>query len=124
MTIRVKRVYDEPSAEDGERILVDRLWPRGLSREKASITAWMREIAPSDDLRKWYSHRVELWDEFRKRYWKELDSMPEPVGRLIDMSEKGNVTLLFSTKELNANNAVALREYIETKYRRRRPGKR
>lgn len=111
--IRVKRVYDPPSSEDGTRILVDRLWPRGLTKEKARIDLWLKEIAPSNELRKWYGHDPGRWAEFKKRYYGELQRQEEARQALLDRVRKGTVTLLFGSKELRINNAYALKEYLE-----------
>jgi uncharacterized protein YeaO (DUF488 family) len=114
-TVGVKRVY-EPSAEsDGFRVLVDRLWPRGLTKEKARVDLWLREIAPGDALRQWFNHEPEKWEEFKKRYAKELESRPELLEQLRQYLEKGKVTLLFGSKEERYNNARALQEYLEKK---------
>ena len=110
--LKTKRIYELPSSDDGERILVDRLWPRGLSKEKARIDEWMKEIAPSDELRNWYRHENAKWDEFRNRYFSELETKKELVDRLRQKSRKKDVTLLFSTRA-EKNNAVALKEYLE-----------
>jgi uncharacterized protein YeaO (DUF488 family) len=110
--IRAKRIYEPPSRQDGRRILVDRLWPRGLTKEKASIDAWMKELSPSTELRKWYSHDPEKWDEFRRRYFRELEEHLEAVEELAAAAKTRTVTLLFSTKEEERNNAVALAEYL------------
>ncbi len=110
--LKTKRIYELPSNDDGERILVDRLWPRGLSKEKARIDEWMKEIAPSDELRNWYRHEDAKWDEFRNRYFSELETKKELVDRLRQKSRKKDVTLLFSTRA-EKNNAVALKEYLE-----------
>ena len=113
MKLNVKRVYLPASKKDGLRILVDRLWPRGISKEKSKIDLWLKEIAPSNDLRKWYNHEPEKWDEFKKKYFKELSSNPEPLNLLIEKAAKETATLLYSSKEERFNNAVALKEYIE-----------
>lgn len=110
--LRVKRVYDTPEASDGRRILVDRLWPRGLSREKAAVDVWLKEVAPSNELRKWYEHDPEKWEEFRRRYFAELDANETAVAELRREVGKGSATLLFGSKEAELNNAVALREYL------------
>ncbi|HLV26220.1 MAG TPA: DUF488 family protein [Gemmatimonadales bacterium] len=112
MNLRVKRVYDEPSGDDGLRVLVDRLWPRGLSKDAAALDLWIREIAPSDELRKWYSHDDKLWKEFRKRYFAELDANADVVKELRDYVGRHKATLLFSTKHTEYNNATALLEYL------------
>jgi uncharacterized protein YeaO (DUF488 family) len=108
-------VYDPPSAADGRRILVDRLWARGLSKAGARIDFWAKDIAPSTSLRKWYGHDPEKWKEFRKRYFAELDANPDGVAELRAHLGSGPVTLLFSSKETRLNNASALREYLEAK---------
>jgi uncharacterized protein YeaO (DUF488 family) len=107
--IEIQRIYESPK-EDGFRILVDRLWPRGVQKEKAKIDLWLKEIAPSDDLRKWFSHDPEKWEGFKKKYEKELTSKQDLLNkiRLIE-KEKGTVTLLYSAKDTEHNNAVALR---------------
>jgi uncharacterized protein YeaO (DUF488 family) len=106
-------VYDEPEEKDGRRILVDRLWPRGLSREKAAVDAWLKELAPSTELRKWFGHDPEKWDEFRRRYFAELDANGAAVAALRQEIGKGKATLLYGTKETEHNNAVALEEYLK-----------
>ncbi len=114
--IKVKRVYEAPEKEDCFRILVDRLWPRGISKEKAKLDLWMKEIAPSDDLRHWYNHELEKWPEFQKRYKEELkpkQDMLKEIKRL--EKEKGTITLLFSSKEEKNNNAHALKKFLEEK---------
>lgn len=113
MRLRAKRVYDAPAGADGRRILVDRLWPRGLSKSKAKIDFWAKSVAPSTALRKWYGHDPDKWKEFRRRYFAELDHNPEGVAELKAHLGKGTVTLLFSSKETRLNNAGALREYLE-----------
>jgi len=110
--IAIKRVYDEPAASDGRRILVDRLWPRGLTKEKAKIDHWAKDISPSDGLRKWYGHDPAKWDEFRKRYFAELDRKPAGVAALVKAMGTGPVTFVYSSKERVINNAEALRLYL------------
>jgi uncharacterized protein YeaO (DUF488 family) len=109
----VKRVYDTPEDSDGRRILVDRLWPRGLSREKAAVDVWLKEVSPSTELRKWFGHEAAKWDEFLRRYVAELDANEAAVAELRKEVGKGKATLLFGTKETEHNNAVALREYLK-----------
>jgi len=111
--IQIKRVYEEAEKADGRRILVDRLWARGLSKEKAKVDVWIKEIAPSNDLRRWYGHDPDKWAEFKRRYAAELDAKPDIVGEIIEEVPAGVVTFLYSSKEEQLNNAVALREYIE-----------
>lgn len=113
MSIKLKRVYEKPSPSDGKRVLVDRLWPRGLTKEQAKIDEWLRDLAPSTELRKWYEHDPAKWTEFKKRYWKELDKNPSLVAKLADECRRGTVTFVFSSKEEKINNAAALKEYIE-----------
>ena len=110
--IKIKRIYNPAAEDDGFRILVDRLWPRGLTKEKAKIDLWLKEIAPSDQLRKWYAHDPKKWNEFRKKYFKELDLRKELAHQIIQETKKRDVTLLYSSKEEKINNAVALKEYI------------
>ena len=111
--IRVRRVYEEPSTEDGKRILVDRLWPRGLKKEEAKVDLWLKEIAPSDELRKWFAHDPVKWGEFKKRYFAELKDKADPVKSIRREARDGDITLLFSAKDRERNNAVALKEYLE-----------
>lgn len=111
--IKIKRIYDPPSQNDGYRVLVDRLWPRGMSKEKAGVDLWLKDISPSNELRKWFNHEPQKWSEFRKRYIAEIEErggIPEPLEEKI---KAGRVTLLYSSKELQLNNAVALKEYLE-----------
>ena len=112
--IRVKRVYEEPEESDGRRILVDRLWARGLSKEKAKVDVWVKEIAPSTDLRRWYGHDPSKWTEFKSRYAAELETNPGQVEEILGEIQAGIVTFLYSSKEEQLNNAVALKEYIES----------
>lgn len=111
--IQLKRAYEPPSKEDGFRILVDRLWPRGVSKEKADINLWMKDIAPSIELRKWFSHDPAKWDEFRRRYWDELKKNPELLDQIRNQSRQGKVTLVYSAKDEEHNDAVALKEFLE-----------
>lgn len=115
--LRVRRVHEPSARGDGRRILVDRLWPRGLAKDKAKVDYWARETAPSNGLRRWYRHDAAKWDEFRRRYAAELDGNGEAVAELERQIGDGPATLLFGSRELVYNNAVALREYLE---RRRR----
>jgi uncharacterized protein YeaO (DUF488 family) len=116
MPIMVKRVYERATPSDGTRILVDRLWPRGLSKEKASVRAWLRELAPSDTLRKWFHARPEAWPTFRKRYLKEL-TRSEAAGALEQLHRLAGIhrrmTLLFASKNEEHNNAVVLKQLLE-----------
>ena len=108
--ISVKRVYEQPSKADGFRILVDRLWPRGLKKEKAGVDLWLKDVAPSDELRRWFAHDAQKWVEFKNRYFTELDGKGEIVSRIGDAGD--HVTLLYGAKDDEHNNAVALREYM------------
>jgi len=114
ITIRIKRVYEEPEEADGRRILVDRLWARGLSKEKAKVDIWIKEIAPSTELRRWYGHDSNKWTEFKSRYAAELRANPGQVEEILEEVREGIVTFLYSSKEERLNNAVALKEYIES----------
>ena len=111
--ITIKRVYDKIDRGDGVRILVDRLWPRGLSKEKAKIDVWLKDIAPSDQLRRWFSHKPEKWIEFKKRYFLELNAHGDSLKQIITQAKKVRVTLLYGAKEERFNNAAALKEYLE-----------
>ncbi|MGI9302934.1 MAG: DUF488 domain-containing protein [Gammaproteobacteria bacterium] len=113
MKIQIKRIYDTPDHGDGVRILVDRIWPRGVSKAKAAIAFWAKDIAPSDELRKWYRHDPKKWDEFRARYVKELDQNRSALEELREHLRGDTVTLVFSSKETRLNNAQALKEYLE-----------
>jgi uncharacterized protein YeaO (DUF488 family) len=113
--IEINRIYDEPNKKDGFRILMDRLWPRGLTKDRVKVDLWMKEIAPSNELRKWFGHDPEKWPEFKQRYFAELGDKRELVDQIRDRSKKGKVVLLYGAKEKRFNNGVALKEYIETK---------
>ena len=115
MVIKIKRLYDSHAPGDGFRILVDRLWPRGMAKEKANINYWAKSVAPSNDLRRWYKHERKKWPEFKKRYFAELDANPTGLMDLKRHMSKHNVTFLFSSKETEFNNAVALMEYLKKK---------
>ncbi|QND59191.1 DUF488 domain-containing protein [Mesorhizobium huakuii] len=110
--IAVKRVYAPPAAEDGQRVLVDRIWPRGVSKEHAALALWLKEIAPSDELRKWFGHEPKRWAEFQKRYGAELDGNEEAVTQLRGLLGHGKVTLLYGAHDEVHNNAVALAGYL------------
>ena len=111
--VRIKRIYDEPEPTDGFRVLVDRLWPRGIKKEKAAIEAWPRDLAPSPELRKWFGHDPDRWTEFRRRYGKELRAHAEALDALRERSKRQPVTLLYAAKDPNINHAVVLRQAIE-----------
>jgi uncharacterized protein YeaO (DUF488 family) len=111
--LKIKRIYDKSDKTDGYRILVDRLWPRGLTKEKAKVDLWLKDIAPSNELRKWYAHDPSKWREFKRQYFKELKNNQEAIDLI--QKQKGIVTLLFGSKEEKFNNAIALKEYLVTK---------
>ncbi|MDD5465957.1 MAG: DUF488 domain-containing protein [Candidatus Omnitrophica bacterium] len=113
--IKIKRIYEMPSKDDGFRVLVDRLWPRGVSKGKANIDLWLKDIAPSDVLRKWFGHKEGRWEEFEKKYRKELGDKKEPAEQLKTMDKKGVVTLLYAAKDETRNNAVILKDLLSTK---------
>jgi uncharacterized protein YeaO (DUF488 family) len=110
--IRIKRVYEAPEEADGFRVLVDRLWPRGLSKEKAKADLWLKDIGPSDGLRKWFGHDPKKCAAFKKRYEAELKSKPDLLSRIASLEKKGAVTLLYAAKEAGCNNATVLRDYL------------
>jgi uncharacterized protein YeaO (DUF488 family) len=112
MTIKVKRAYVSPSRTDGTRVLVDRLWPRGISRETAKLDLWLKEIAPSAELCHWFGHDPARWAQFRDRYFRELDENPGAVEQLRALVRQGPLTLVYSARDEEHNNAVALREYL------------
>ncbi|GBD44780.1 hypothetical protein HRbin40_02270 [bacterium HR40] len=110
--IRIKRVHDRPEPADGVRVLVDGVWPRGIGKGEAAIDLWLREIAPSTELRRWFAHEPQRFEEFYRRYSAELDERPAAVRRLLDLVRKGDVTLLFAARDREHNNAVALLRYL------------
>lgn len=111
--IRLKRAYEEPSPSDGERILVERLWPRGLTRARAAVDLWLKDVAPSPDLRKWFSHDPAKWKQFERRYWAELKGRKEAVELLRDKAKRGTITLIYSARDEEHNAAVALKDFLE-----------
>jgi uncharacterized protein YeaO (DUF488 family) len=113
MEIKVKRAYEKPAKDDGIRILVDRLWPRGITKQAAKIDLWLKEIAPSTELRKWFHHDPAQWTEFKKRYLAELKKNKEPVTALKAELKKGTVTLIYSAKDEEHNQALVLKEWFE-----------
>jgi uncharacterized protein YeaO (DUF488 family) len=123
VTIRLKRAYEPPQRGDGLRVLVDRLWPRGVSKARARIDHWLKEIAPSTALRKWFHHDPGRWQEFVNRYLRELEENPAAVDELRALARRGTVTLVFSAKDEQRNQAVVLRDYLAAS-RQRTPGKR
>ncbi len=110
--IRTKRVYENAQADDGFRVLVDWVWPRGMTKERMHADLWLKEVAPGTPLRTWFAHDRAKWAEFKRRYEQELAANPEPVARLLEAAAKGRVTLLFSARDEECNQAVALREYL------------
>ena len=115
MKIRTKRVYEEPEPGDGRRILIDRLWPRGVSKEAARLDYWAKDVAPSNELRRWYGHDPKKWPAFRERYFAELDANPEGVAALREQLKGARtVTIVFSSREERLNNASALQEYLSS----------
>jgi uncharacterized protein YeaO (DUF488 family) len=114
--IRIKRVYEKPAKEDGWRVLVDRLWPRGMKKEAAHLDVWMKDVAPSDALRKWFGHKPEKWKEFQKKYRAELAKKKELISELKKMAkEHGTLTLLFGAKDEEHNEAVVLADALKTR---------
>ena len=111
--INLKRAYDNPSTSDGYRILVDRVWPRGVSKENLKIDEWLKEIAPSTSLRKWFGHEPVKWHDFKKRYFEELKQNKVLIDKIIEKMKHKNVTFIYSAKNKEFNNAVALKEFIE-----------
>ena len=122
--IRIKRTYESRARGDGRRILVERLWPRGMKKEALQAHAWMKEVAPSTQLRKWFGHRPERWREFRRRYRQELRANADTWLPILDASKRGTVTLLYSAHDLEHNGAVVLREYLMERSRGRLKAKR
>ena len=122
--IKLKRVYDPISRTDGARFLVERLWPRGLSKARLHLTAWLKEVGPSTELRQWFNHDPLKWSQFRSRYFRELDSHPESWKPLLTAARRGVVTLVYSSHDEEHNNAVALQEYLHAKRARPLPSRR
>jgi uncharacterized protein YeaO (DUF488 family) len=115
-TIHLKRAYDEPSRGDGLRILVERLWPRGLGKVRAAVDVWLKEIAPSAELRRWFGHDPAKWKEFRRPYWAELDANQDAVAELRRRIHEGPVTFVYAARDEKHNSALALKEYLEHHY--------
>jgi len=111
--IQLQRAYDQPASQDGTRLLVERLWPRGVKKISLQIDDWLKEAAPSTELRKWFSHDPAKWNEFRRRYFAELKSNPEAWKPIVEAAHRGTVTLIYSSHDTEHNNAVALKEFIE-----------
>jgi uncharacterized protein YeaO (DUF488 family) len=117
--LNVKRVYEKSVAKDGCRVLVDRLWPRGVKKEEAKVDLWLREIGPSDELRKWFGHEPAKCAEFRRRYFKELVAKDELVRQIEDRLKDGTVTLVYGARYKDCNNATIIREYIQTRAKKK-----
>jgi len=118
LIIKVQRIYSDQTENNNDsfRMLIDRLWPRGLCKDKVKIDVWLKDIAPSNSLRKWFSHDEKKWNEFKKKYFKELEGNSEPVNKVLDKAaEERSITLLYGAKNEKFNNAVALKEYLEQK---------
>jgi len=111
--IQIKRVYEPCTKKDGARFLVERLWPRGMKKEALHMDAWCKNLAPSHDLRRWFSHDPAKWKEFQRRYWAELDDNPAACQPLLDAARLGNITLLYSARDSEHNNAISLKSYLE-----------
>jgi uncharacterized protein YeaO (DUF488 family) len=118
MSVQIKRVYEPPAASDGRRYLVERLWPRGIAKEKLRLTEWLKDIAPSPALRTWYAHDVQKFPAFRLRYWKELEMHSDLADRLVREARSSPVTLLFAARDSEHSSASVLREYIEERLRK------
>jgi uncharacterized protein YeaO (DUF488 family) len=111
--LKLKRAYEEPSGEDGFRVLVERLWPRGLSKGRAAVDLWLKEVAPSPELRKWFAHDPAKWEQFQQRYWEELERKKDEVDLLLDRSREGTVTLVYAARDEAHNGALALKRFLE-----------
>jgi uncharacterized protein YeaO (DUF488 family) len=118
MSIGLKRAYDPPDRSDGYRVLVDRIWPRGVTKDDLEVDAWLKDLAPSTDLRKWFGHDPKKWDEFRRRYARELEPHANALEQLVERARAGRVTLVFGAKDTAHNNAVALKEHLERRLQR------
>ncbi len=119
--IRLKRAYDEPARDDGRRILIERLWPRGVSKERAGLDLWLKDVAPSPELRRWFGHDPARWPEFRRRYREELAQRPEAMAQLAKLVAEGPVTLVYGSRDREHNAAVVLRESLEEEEAQRSP---
>ena len=117
---KLKRAYEEPSPEDGFRVLVERLWPRGLSKERAAVDLWLKEVAPSPELRKWFAHDPAKWEEFRRRYGKELQKKTDQIDLLINKGREGTVTLVYAAQDQEHNGALVLEERLKRHHSRQR----
>jgi len=113
LKVNLKRAYEAPAKSDGQRILVDRVWPRGVTKEEILINDWVKDVAPSTALRKWFNHEPPKWNEFKRRYFRELEERPDALKRLLAKARAGTMTLVFGAKDAAHNNAMALKEYLE-----------
>ncbi len=111
--IHVKRVYEAPATSDGPRFLVDHLWPRGLKKEAVKVEGWLKTVSPSNELRRWFGHDPAKWEEFQRRYFAELDEKPESWQPLLETAQQNDITLVFSAREAEHNNAVVLKNYLQ-----------
>lgn len=118
LKLRVKRVYEPPTSSDGFRVLVDRLWPRGVNKAALRLDAWLKEAAPSGALRRWFAHDPRKWREFRERYFEELDAKAEALKPLVEAARREPVTLVYGARDTEHNNAMALRDYLVARWRR------
>ena len=118
--IKVKRVYEAPEAGDGSRFLVDHLWPRGLTKGKVNVKAWVKAVAPSNGLRRWFGHAPARWEEFQRRYSAELEDKPESWQPLLEAAQEGDISLVYSARDSEHNNAVALKSFLERRLGRSR----
>lgn len=116
--LKIKRVYEKAEVSDGMRFLVERLWPRGMKKESLKMNAWLKDAAPSADLRNWFGHDPLKWNEFQKRYQAELKSHPEAWSSILQAAQQGDVTLLYSAHDIEHNNALALKKFLEKKLRK------
>jgi uncharacterized protein YeaO (DUF488 family) len=119
--IGIRRIYEPPAKDDGQRVLVDRIWPRGVSRQQAALDLWLKDIAPSTQLRKWFGHDPSRFADFRDRYRQELEENPEPVAALVALARQGDVVLLYSARDERFNQAVVLAEFLEERRGASRP---
>jgi uncharacterized protein YeaO (DUF488 family) len=111
--LRIKRVYEEAQASDGVRFLVERLWPRGIKKEELKMKDWLKDAAPSPDLRRWYAHDVDKWQEFQRRYRAELKANPKAWQPIVEAAKRGEVTLLYSARDIEHNSALVLKAFLE-----------
>ena len=116
--IKLKRVYEPASTDDGIRILVERLWPRGIKKDALKLDTWLKDVAPSDGLRRWFGHERKKWNGFRDRYFAELDANPQTWKSVANAARRGRVTLIYSSRDTEHNNAVALKDYLQDKMQR------